>query len=198
MISRASETVGSPVYSSDQQTLLCGDDGLIATFKVKLNGDQGGEGEVKVKLHPEWAPRGVQRFKELVRIGELENAAVFHVTEDAAHFGLPAEPTLEPTRIKDDIVRVPNKRGTLTFNQGALDGRVNEVFINRNDNTFLDRRGYAPIGEVVDGMDIVDKLYAGYGKRPNRHEIKLSGNEYLDQEFPKLSKIAKVDVTDAN
>jgi len=166
---------------------------LVVTFKVELEGDQGGEGEVKVRLHPEWAPRGVRRFKELVRMGEFEDSAVFHVSKKTAHFGLPAKPTLIPDHIKDDFVRVGNRRGTLTFNQDG--GRVNQLFFNTADNDrMLDLKGYAPIGEVLEGMDIVDGFYSGYGTRPSRLEIKMQGNEYLDKQFPKLSKIKSVEI----
>merc|ERR1719436_1167553 len=131
---------------------------LVATFKVQLEGDDGGEGEVKVRLHPEWAPRGVRRFKELVRMGELEDAAVFHVKDTTAHFGLPAKPSLTPDHIKQDKVRVANRRGTLTFSQNEHGSRVNQLFFNTADNDHvLDRKGYAPIGEVLEGMDVVDR-----------------------------------------
>jgi len=166
----------------------------VATFRVELEGDDNGFGEIKVRLRPDWAPRGVKRFEQLSRIGDLEDAAVYHVTGQAAHFGLPASPSLEPAPIKDDIVRAENKRGTLTFKPSGM-ARVNEMFFNKEDNTWLDRQGYAPIGEVVEGMDVVDRLYAGYGKRPNRHDIKMEGNKYLDEDFPKLSKIVAVEVS---
>jgi len=168
---------------------------VVATFKVQLEGDEGGEGEVKVRLHPEWAPRGVRRFKELVRMGEFEDTAVFHVSDKTAHFGLPAEPTLTPDHIKEDLVRVANRRGTLTFSQNKHGDRVNQLFFNTADNDHvLDRKGYAPIGEVLEGMDVVDRFYAGYGTRPSRIETEARGNEYLDKEFPKLSKITTVEI----
>lgn len=167
---------------------------LIATFKVQLEGDDGQASEVKVRLRPEWAPRGVKRFQELVRIGEFDNAAVFHVDGRTAHFGLPAEPSLVPDKIKDDRVRASNRRGTLTFAASGAHSRVNQLFFNKDDNEALDARGFAPIGEVVEGMDAVDRFYEGYGKRPLRDAILEEGNAYLDKEFPKLSKIERVQV----
>jgi peptidyl-prolyl cis-trans isomerase A (cyclophilin A) len=171
------------------------DDSNVAVFNVKLNGDSSETKQVKVRLHPEWAPRGVRRFKELVKIGELDNAAVFHVDKATAQFGLPAEPTLTPAKIKDDHVRTSNRRGTLTFAQSGHNSRVNQLFFNTKDNGLLDSKGFAPIGEVLDGMDVVDQLYDGYGKRPKRDEILAEGNKYLDEHFPKLSKIKSVEVS---
>jgi peptidyl-prolyl cis-trans isomerase A (cyclophilin A) len=172
------------------------EDDNVAVFNVKLNGDSGETKQVKVLLHPEWAPRGVRRFKELVKIGELDDAAVFHVDKATAQFGLPAQPTLTPAKIKDDLVRTSNRRGTLTFAQSGHNSRVNQLFFNTKDNGVLDSKGFAPIGEVLDdGMDVADQLYDGYGKRPKRDVIVSEGNKYLDENFPKLSKIKSVEVS---
>lgn len=168
---------------------------IIATFKVQLNGDRGGEGEVKVKLRPDWAPHGVRRFKQLVSFGDLNNAAVYHVTESEAHFGLPANPTLEPSPIPDDVYGAANKRGTLVFKAtGAFGSRCNQLFFNTVDNRKNDRIGLVPIGEVVEGMEYVDQLFSGDGERPNLKMIEAEGNKYLDTNFPKLSKILSVEL----
>jgi len=162
---------------------------------VDLEGNDNGQGEIKVLLRPDWAPRGVRRFQELVRMGEFDDAAVFHVDEGTAHFGFPATPTLEPARIKDDLVRASNSRGTLTFVQGRMPHqRVNQLLFNRADNKHLDKNGFAPIGEIIEGMELVDRFYDGYGKEPKKDLIAWKGNSYLDEEFPKLSKIKKVDM----
>lgn len=174
---------------------------LYATFKVDLDGayGKGAEKEVRVRLRPDWAPRGVRRFEELVRIGEMKESAVYHVDEvnGRANFGLPAEPTLMPAPIKDDQWKMDasNKRGTLSFASVGEDSRANELFFNTGNNLNLDKRGFTPIGEVVgDGMDVVDKFYAGYGNKVDRITILKEGNEYLDASFPKLSKIISVDI----
>eukprot|EP00933_Yihiella_yeosuensis_P058794 TRINITY_DN5950_c2_g1_i1.p1 TRINITY_DN5950_c2_g1~~TRINITY_DN5950_c2_g1_i1.p1 ORF type:complete len:249 (-),score=48.57 TRINITY_DN5950_c2_g1_i1:264-1010(-) len=166
----------------------------IATFSVK-DGDDGEEHQIKVRLHPDWAPRGVKRFKALARSGYLDDSAVFHVDGKTAQFGLPAEPGLTPDHIKDDTPRVGNVRGTLAFAQTRSDRRVDELFFNVADNNGLDRKNIAPIGEVVEGMDVVDQFYSGYRRRPNRADIKMTGNQYLDAEFPLLSKIKNVEVS---
>ena len=59
----------------------------------------------------------------------------------------------------------------------------------------LDTQGFVPIGEVVDGMEVVDKLCAIYGDvapfgaGPNPTKIELVGNSYLDREFPRIDSI---------
>ena len=65
------------------------------------------------------------------------------------------------------------------------------VFINFKDNSYLDADGFAPFGQVVSGMAVVDKLYSGYGRAnvPDQRRIVRDGNAYLQREYPKLDFI---------
>jgi hypothetical protein len=117
-----------------------------------------------------------------------------------AQFGIAADPVAswqwKDRTIYDDPVKTSNKRGRVTF---AMSGRKNsrstQLFINYENNLFLDGQGFAPIGEVVKGMEVVDKLYAGYGEGPPRgsgpsqRKIIEDGNRYLEYSFPLLSEI---------
>lgn len=99
--------------------------------------------------------------------------------------------------LPDDPVRVSNDRGTVVFATAGPNSRTTQLFINTRDggNTFLDKQGFAPIGRVIDGMSIVDQMYAGYGegapagRGPNQARIQLQGNSYLRESYPKLSYI---------
>ena len=52
-----------------------------------------------------------------------------------------------------------------------------------------------PFGQVVSGMDVVDKLYSGYGERPDQGEsIVRQGNAFLTKSFPKLDYIKKATI----
>ena len=44
--------------------------------------------------------------------------------------------------------------------------RTSQLFINirKTGNAFLDRQNFAPFGEVVSGMEYVDRIYNGYGE----------------------------------
>eukprot|EP00416_Gambierdiscus_australes_P015115 CAMPEP_0171059684 /NCGR_PEP_ID=MMETSP0766_2-20121228/3341_1 /TAXON_ID=439317 /ORGANISM="Gambierdiscus australes, Strain CAWD 149" /LENGTH=233 /DNA_ID=CAMNT_0011515161 /DNA_START=64 /DNA_END=765 /DNA_ORIENTATION=+ len=189
--------IGAGLLASAQSANAATDN--LVTLAVDVEGGDGPATEqVTIRLHKDWAPRGVKRFLELVSIGDLEDAAFYHVTKNGMHFGLPAEPSLPMAAIKDDLVRVSNTRGTISFLPSSYNGRVNELFINRKDNSRLDAAGIAPIGEVLGGgMDVLDRLYSGYGKMPSEEDVRREGNRYLDREFPKLPKIKAISLSQA-
>ena len=121
-----------------------------------------------------------------------------------AQFGINGNPSVQSkwrsSSIPDDPVKVTNSRGTVVFATAGTNTRTTQIFVNTRDqgNAFLDRQGFSPFGQVIDGMDVVDRFYAGYGegqpngKGPNQGLIQAKGNEYLMAQYPKLSYISKV------
>ena len=151
-------------------------------------------------MHPEWAPLGAARFKELVEKGFFADCRFFRVLDGfVAQFGINGDPDVQKEwrnkNLKDDPVLATNKRGRLVFATGGPNTRTTQMFINYKDNTFLDRSGFSPIAEVTSGMDVVDALYKDYGegapsgRGPNQGGIQSKGNAYLKESFPKLSYI---------
>lgn len=158
------------------------------------------EGSFTVEVRREWAPRGADRLYNLARLGFYEGARFFRVIDGfVAQFGLSGRPRLDRLwrrhPIPDDPVRHGNVRGTVSFASAGEDTRTTQIFVNLRDNTQLDSLGFAPVGEVVEGMEVVDRLYAGYGEGaprgagPAQSRIVREGNAYLEEEFPKLDYV---------
>lgn len=160
-----------------------------------------------IEAHRDWAPHGVDRLHELVYSGYFNDSRFFRVVPGfIAQFGIAGDPKVSAawrTRtIPDDPVIKSNKRGFLGFAMTGPDTRSTQIYINLVDNTRLDAQGFAPIGEVVEGMDVVDKLYSGYGESSGggmragkQQKMFEEGNAWLDREFPKLGKLVRAAIT---
>lgn len=168
------------------------------------------KGEFVVEVTRAWAPNGADRFYNLVKNGFFEDVGFFRVMENfMAQFGIHGDPQVQAAwtmaTIPDDSVMASNTRGTLTFAmRPAENTRTTQLFINFVDNSRLDESGFAPIGTVVEGMDVVDQIYAGYGESASRggngplaQDIAARGNEYLEESFPELDYIVSAALVDA-
>lgn len=168
-------------------------------YKVKFDASAG---VVVIEVHRDWAPLGADRFYNLAKNGFYDDVRFFRVLEGfMAQFGMNGDPAVQgvwsTANFKDDPVKESNKRGYVTFAKAAApNSRSTQLFINFADNAPLDAQGFAPIGKVVTGMDVVDKLYSGYGRDnvPNQGEIVAKGNAYLKAEYPKLDYIKKATI----
>jgi peptidyl-prolyl cis-trans isomerase A (cyclophilin A) len=160
------------------------------------------KGDFVVEVMRAWAPLGADRFYNLVKHGFFNNASFFRVVQGfVVQFGISADPKVsaawDRATIKDDPVRGSNKVGFVTFAMGGANTRTTQLFINLRDNgPALDSMGFAPIGQVTSGMDVVQKLYAGYGdlpemggRGPSEEAISKGGKAYLDKNFPMLDSI---------
>jgi peptidyl-prolyl cis-trans isomerase A (cyclophilin A) len=169
-----------------------------AIFKAKFTT---AKGDFVVEVHRDWAPNGADRFYNLVKAGFFDDTRFFRAIEGfMVQFGISGDPALSTkwlnANIPDDPVTQSNKRGFVTFAQrNDPNSRSTQVFINYSDNKNLDGMRFAPFGQVVKGMDVVDSLYKGYGEGapggagPNQGLIQSQGNAYLDTSFPKLDAI---------
>ena len=162
-----------------------------ADFKVRFTTTAG---NFVVEVHRDWAPLGADRFYNLVRHGFFTNASFFRVVPNfVVQFGLNADPAVNKAwadaKIQDDPVKQTNSRGTLVFATAGPGTRTTQLFINFRDNVRLDETGFAPFGEVIEGMDVVDKIYPGYGQQPSQDLITSQGDAYISQNFPNIDKI---------
>ena len=173
-----------------------------ATYNVQFDTSKGA---FVVEVHRDWAPNGADRFYNLVKNGFFDSARFFRVISGfMVQFGINGDPKLSAVwreaRIKDDPVKKSNARGAITFATAGPDTRTTQVFINYADNSRLDGQGFAPFGTVTSGMDVVDKLYNGYGEGapsgqgPAQDRIQREGNAYLTSQFSKLDYIKKATI----
>jgi peptidyl-prolyl cis-trans isomerase A (cyclophilin A) len=158
-------------------------------------------GDFVVTVTRAWAPLGADRFYNLVKHGFFTDAAFFRVVSGfIVQFGLNANPAVnkvwEKASIKDDPVTQSNHTGYLTFATAGANTRTTQLFINLAENgSSLDGQGFAAFGQVTTGMDVVQKIYSGYGESPDQALITSQGKPYLDKNFPKLDHIVSATVT---
>ena len=169
-----------------------------ATYNVKFDTSIG---EFVIRVTRAWAPNGADRFYNLVKNGFYDETRFFRAVPNfMVQFGINGNPTVakvwQNARIPPDKVTQSNKKGFITFAMGATpDTRTTQVFINFRANTNLDGMGFAPFGEVVSGIEVVDKIHTGYGEGaprgsgPAQGRVVAEGNAYLTKEFPKLDYI---------
>jgi cyclophilin family peptidyl-prolyl cis-trans isomerase len=159
-----------------------------------------------VEAHRDWAPLGAGRFYNLVRAGFYDDSRFFRVIAgDFAQFGIPGDPVLAAAwrnaSFPDDPVKQSNVRGYVAYAMTGPNARTTQIFVLMGDRSRQDKDGFAPFGIVVDGMDVVDKLYSGYGEGAGggmrggkQARIFEGGNAYMDATFPKLEKLIRATV----
>ena len=160
------------------------------------------QGDFVVEARRAWAPRGADRFHELLQMRYFDESRFFRVLPGfIAQFGVNKDFKVHDVWreyfIVDDPPQEKNLRGTLAFAQSGPNTRATEVFINLADNKALDDQHFVPFGKIVEGMDAPDKLYSGYGelgpdgKGPDAGRVEEEANEYLVPRFPKLDYIKR-------
>jgi peptidyl-prolyl cis-trans isomerase A (cyclophilin A) len=173
------------------------------TYQVKFTTTKG---DFTVTVARVWAPRAADRFYNLAKHHFYDNASFFRVLPGfVAQFGLSVYPPVSAAwskaTIADDPVTQSNKKYYLTFATAGPNTRTTQVFINLADNPRLDGMGFAAFGQISEGMNVVDTLYADYGEGapsgggPDQGEIEKLGKSYLDKGWPKLDYIKTTTLT---
>jgi peptidyl-prolyl cis-trans isomerase A (cyclophilin A) len=154
-----------------------------------------------VDVHRDWAPNGADRFYNLVKSGFFVGVRFYRISPGfVVQFGVSPDPKVSlawaPARIPDDPVKEKNTKGRLTFAMGGPNTRTTQLFFNLKDNSMLDGMGFAPIGEVIEGMDVVEGLFNGYGEiqeqgghGPSQMKLMAEGEKYLKANFDNLDTI---------
>jgi peptidyl-prolyl cis-trans isomerase A (cyclophilin A) len=195
-------TVAAPAYSQSLGNPAALKEQAPPVYKVEFDTSKG---PFVVEVHRDWAPNGADRFYNLVKNGFYDNTRFFRVIEGfMAQFGVNGDPKVSAvwreSRIKDDPVKVSNKRTFVTFATAGPNTRTTQVFVSYGDNSNLDSQGFSPFGQVVSGMKVVDSLYSGYGegapggRGPSQARVQSEGNAYLASSFPNLDYIKKATI----
>lgn len=181
-------------------------------FKVEFTTTKG---VFVLQIYREWSPLGVDRFYNLVRHGFYDQQRFFRVvTNFVVQFGISGDPSIskvwtshpqvnpdyfQKVGIPDEPRQQSNRRATIVYaKSNQPDSRTTQVFINLRNNSNLDGMGFAPFGEVVEGMEVVESLHSEYGDAVTgkQGEITQLGNVYLDENFPGLDAVERARVVD--
>ena len=169
-------------------------------YRVRIDTSKGA---VVLEVTRALSPRGADRFYHLVENGFYDDSRFFRVIAGRfAQFGIPGNPAIagiwRNQSFPDDPARASNSRGTFAYAMTGPDARTTQIYINTSDQLQQDAQGFAPFGKVVEGMDVVDELYSGYGERSGsgmragqQGRLFEEGNPYLDREFPLLDKLIR-------
>ena len=173
-----------------------------ATYKARFDTTKG---VFVIEVTRAWAPRGADRFYNLVKNGFYDNTRFFRVISGfMVQFGINGDPGIRArgraAQISDDPVTQSNTKGMITFAMAGPNTRTSQVFINFGDNSRLDQSGFAPFGRVVSGMNVVEAINAEYGegapngRGPSQSRIQNEGNAYLTKDFPRMDYIKKATI----
>ena len=167
------------------------------------------KGDFILEVVRDWAPRGVDRFYELLQDKYYDGSRFFRVRPGfIVQFGISKDPKQSELwrqlKLPDDPVKQKNLKGYVSYAMAGPGSRTTQVFINlANNSARLDGSGFAPFARVVEGMDVVEKLYAGYGEvqalgggGPDSQKIEGLGEEYLARNFSRLDKINQATIVD--
>ena len=168
-----------------------------ATFSARFTTTKGA---FVVKVTRSWAPKGADRFYNLVRNHFYDNQPLFRVYPGfVVQWGISGNPAIakawEHANIKDDRVTHSNAKGTITFANAGNNTRTTQVFVNIGPNTQLDTYPghFAPFGTVTSGYSVFKHLYAGYGEGPSNNQALITkyGAKWVRKQYPKLDWIKK-------
>jgi len=162
-------------------------------------------GELVIDVYPDAAPHAAQRFLELVSSGFYDDTPISRVVPDfVAQFGVnwrdPHKAWKDKT-FDDDPSYYALERGTLAFAKAGPNTNSTQVFINYKENNRLadPRYNFTAFGEVVSGMDVVDKFVRvgdpSYGLDQER--LWQDGGAYLDSLAEKPTMIQHAEVVGA-
>jgi len=197
---------GAPATSAANKAALMDPSKLTATAPAVFQASfDTSVGAFVVEVHRDWAPKGADRFYNLVRNGFYNDCRFFRVVPNfMVQFGINGDPAIQQhwrdANLPDDPRKESNKRGFVTFANAGPNTRSTQIFINFSDrNAFLDPQGFAPFGQVISGMEVVDKINAEYGEgNPDTQaHLQRESNKYLAATFPRMDYVKRATIVKA-
>jgi cyclophilin family peptidyl-prolyl cis-trans isomerase len=165
------------------------------------------KGSFTIEAYRSWSPEGVDRLYQLLLTGFYNNNSIFRVQSDyVVQFGISDIKTVNEFwnkhPIMDEVVSASNLRGTVSYARDGANSRTAQLFINKKDNFKLDTvnynglRGFPPVAKIIEGFEVVESFYGGYGFEPANHQdsIMLYGNAYVKKHFPEVDYILSVEI----
>ena len=173
------------------------------SFLVELETSRG---NVRLMAHRAWSPLGVDRIHFLISQRYYDGARFFRVVPGfVVQWGISGDPAVnkvwDDRNLPDEPVRQSNTRGRVSFARGGPNTRSVQLYVNLADNSRLDTTstfGFPPLGEVREGLALMDSMYAGYSCRrgsqgtcPSQDSIQAQGDAYLRRVHPQLDYIRR-------
>jgi cyclophilin family peptidyl-prolyl cis-trans isomerase len=165
------------------------------------------KGVFVLEMHRVWGPIGADRVYNLARLGYYDDARLPRVRADIVHFGIHGDPRVNAVwskaELPDDPPRSTHRPGTFALAFPARPhSRTTQIYINKTDNARSDPEAFTVLGTVVEGMDVVMALYAGYGeesgggmRQGKQGPLLTGGNEFMDRAYPRLDRIIRVSIS---
>ena len=163
------------------------------------------KGNFEAEINKHLSPLAVDRFYQLVKHDYFSNAIFYRVVPNfVAQFGNSDSSEIQnwiEYKIPDEKVIGSNEKGTISFARDGRDSRNVELYINLEDNLFLDTifynevKGFPVIGKVTKGMETVGALYDGYGdKTMEKLETFYQRRSDFLQTYSSLDSILKIKI----
>jgi len=157
-------------------------------------------GPFTISLIKSWAPIGYERALTLFERSYYDHSHFFRVIPNfLVQFGISYTDDQDlkhfaDSTIKDDPgIGMPFEEGLVSFAGSGPDSRTSQLFIAYGPSRSLGTEPWeTPIGEVVDGMANMRKLYSEYGdgkphgRGPEQYKIRNGGKSFMNENYPNL------------
>jgi homoserine O-acetyltransferase len=169
------------------------------------------KGVFVLELVREWGPLGADRLYNLARLGYYNDVRFHRVNPNyIVQWGLHGDSAVNAAwkdqYLRDDPPRSRNVRGSFAFSYkgpGQNNTRNTQLYVNLSDNSRNDGEPFTILGNVIEGMSVLESLYSGYGensgsgvRQGRQGPLENGGNAIMDREYPLLDRTLRVTVSE--